>query len=415
MTKLTIIDLFSGAGGLTEGFRSKNFEILGHVEMNKAACTTLELRDAFYWLKNKNEIQLYSDFLNGDLPLNELLSKVDQKLLHRTLNVTMSRQTLQSIFDFFDKSLCGGNVDGVIGGPPCQAYSTIGRARNAPKKSTDERIYLYKYYIEFLNRYNPKFFVFENVKGLKSFRDIDGKLLLPKMKKEFESAGYSLGVKTIDMSAYGVPQTRERVIIYGVPKKNRSQISRFFKYLQQTMEPAVNVKEVFADLPALTAGQEINRYSGEPNSFIKCNYRCMANIPLTQNISRPNSETDLKIYRQVVLAKRKGENLKYDNLPLQLQKHKHKDIFLDRFKVLDSCKPAHTIVAHIAKDGHHYIHPDIAQNRSITVREAARLQGFPDDYYFETSRTQAFLQIGNAVPPIFSRKIAASVSKLMLS
>ncbi len=111
-------------------------------------------------------------------------------------------------------------------------------------------------------------------------------------------------------------------------------------------------------------------------------------------------------------AKEKGINLKYNELASELQTHKHTDKFLDRYKALSWGNPAHTVVAHIAKDGHHYIHPDKEQNRSITVREAARIQGFPDDYYFETSRTAAFTQIGNAVPPILSEKIAQIIEKL---
>lgn len=411
VAKQTIIDLFSGAGGLTEGFRNKNFEILGHVEMNEAACETLKLRDVFYWLKSRNNLKPYLDFLNQKITKNDLFDLVDSKILNKTLHKTLDEQTLGEIFQSFDSMLAGKKLDGVIGGPPCQAYSTIGRARNAPKKATDKRIYLYKYYIEFLKRYKPRFFVFENVKGLKSFLDLDGKPLLPKMQSEFEASGYSLGVKTIKMSEYGVPQTRERIIIYGVPKQCKSQIDLFYRHLRQTKEPAATVEEVFADLPRLSSGEEVNKYSCLPNDFIKQNYRSINNVPLTQNISRPNRKIDLEIYRQVVQAKRKGENLKYDDLPATLQTHKHKDVFLDRFKALDFAKPAYTIVAHIAKDGHHYIHPDISQNRSITLREAARLQGFPDDYYFETSRTQAFIQIGNAVPPIFSKKIAHSILK----
>lgn len=409
--KQTIIDLFSGAGGLTEGFRSEEFEILGHVEMNEAACETLKLRDAFYWLKNKNNLHPYFDFLNKKISRDDLFKLVDQKVMEKTINETMERKTLIKIFHFFDMKLKGKKLDGVIGGPPCQAYSTIGRARNASKKANDERIYLYKYYIDFLKRYEPKFFVFENVKGLKSFQDVDGKLLLPKMKAEFESAGYSLGMKTIKMNEYGVPQTRERIIIFGVPKQNEKQIDLFFQHLGKLKEAAATVGQVFSDLPRLFSGEEANNYVGKPNKFVRNHYRVIKQIPLTENVSRPNRESDLEIYRKVVQAKQQGKNLKYDDLPEELQTHKHKNIFLDRFKALEFSKPAYTIVAHIAKDGHHYIHPDVSQNRSITVREAARLQGFPDDYYFETSRTQAFIQIGNAVPPIFSKKIAQSILK----
>lgn len=104
--------------------------------------------------------------------------------------------------------------------------------------------------------------------------------------------------------------------------------------------------------------------------------------------------------------------MRYNELPENLRTHKNVDKFLDRYKALSWDKPSHTIVAHIAKDGHHYIHPDVNQNRSITVREAARIQGFPDDFYFEPSRTQAFTQIGNAVPPILSHKIANLIIKI---
>lgn len=409
MKKQTIIDLFSGAGGLTEGFRNDNYEIIGHVEMNHSACETLQLRDAFYWLKSHDKLDKYFKFLEGDISRKDLLSCVDDRILRKTMNITMNQTTLDQVFDSFDKKLGGRSVDGVIGGPPCQAYSTIGRARNASKKASDERIYLYRYYIEFLKRYHPKFFVFENVKGLKSFRDVDGTPLLPKMEMEFSQAGYSLGIRIINMNEFGVPQTRERVIIFGVPQGSEKEIDGFYDQLQNQREAAATVGEVFSDLPKIKAGQQLNKYDGTPTQFIRENYRGIKGVPLTQNISRPNRLIDLEIYKQVVLAKQQGKNLKYDNLPKKLQLHKHTTIFLDRFKALSADKPAHTIVAHIAKDGHHYIHPDIKQNRSITVREAARLQGFPDDYFFESSRTQAFVQIGNAVPPIFSKKIAKAV------
>lgn len=413
MKKQTIIDLFSGAGGLTEGFRNDHYEIVGHVEMNYAACETLQLRDVFYWLKDHDKLDKYFKFLNGDISHENLLSCVDDHVLHKTMNITMNQTTLDKIFASFDKKLGGRSVDGVIGGPPCQAYSTIGRARNAPKKASDKRIYLYRYYIEFLKRYRPKFFVFENVKGLKSFRDIEGNLLLSKMKTEFIQVNYSLGIRTINMNEFGVPQTRERLIIFGVPKGSEQKIDAFYDQLKNQKEESATVGEVFSDLPKIKSGQQLNEYDGIPSSFVRRKYRRIRGVPLTQNVSRPNRQNDLEIYRQVVLAKRQGKNLKYNDLPKKLQMHKHTSIFLDRFKSLSADKPSYTIVAHIAKDGHHYIHPDIKQNRSITVREAARLQGFPDDYFFESSRTQAFVQIGNAVPPIFSEKISKAIFSVL--
>ncbi|QIM46753.1 DNA (cytosine-5-)-methyltransferase [Streptococcus ruminicola] len=407
---MNIIDLFSGAGGLTEGFRNSNFNILGHVEKDTSASKTLMLREAYHYLKSQKKLLLYKSFMNREISLEELFLKVPKEVLDKTINLEINDQNLSNIFNYFDNFL--GNVDGIIGGPPCQAYSTIGRARNAGKKDSDGRIYLYKYYIKFLKRYNPKFFVFENVKGLLSFKDSTGEKLLPKMEMEFLEAGYSIEYKILNTKDFGVPQSRERLIIFGVQKKYKGATNNFFEQLEELVEPEVSVRSAFKDLPFLTSGEENNFYLPISNEYIVKYFRQDDNLPLTQNISRKNNSNDLKIYHLVAKAKSRGKNLKYDELDTTLQTHRHTDKFLDRFKALSWDSPSHTIVAHIAKDGHHYIHPDIKQNRSITVREAARLQGFPDNYYFLDSRTSAFTQIGNAVPPIFSRKIAEAIVNL---
>ncbi|WP_148888323.1 DNA cytosine methyltransferase [Streptococcus cristatus] len=407
---INIIDLFSGAGGLTEGFRNQQYKILGHVEKEKAACETLKLREVYYYLKKKNKLGLYNDFLNSKTSIEDLLKHVPQEKLNKILNFEISQENIHSIFSFFDD--LGENVDGIIGGPPCQAYSTIGRARNASKKSSDERIYLYKFYIHFLNKYQPKFFIFENVKGLLSFRDADDEFLLPRMKKEFEEAGYSLGYEVLNTKNYGVPQSRERLIIFGVMNEKKELIQEFFKNLKKYEENEVDVKTAFQGLPSLKAGEVNNSYTDLSNDYVKQNFLQDSKMPLTQNIARPNNSNDLAIYKIVAEAKKNGRNIKYNELDSRLKKHKHTDKFLDRFKALSWNSPSHTVVAHISKDGHHYIHPDTKQNRSITVREAARLQGFPDNYYFLDSRTSAFTQIGNAVPPIFSKKMADAILTL---
>lgn len=407
---INIIDLFSGAGGLTEGFRNQQFKILGHVEKEKAACETLKLREVYYYLKKKNKLGLYNDFLNSKSSIEDLLKHVPQEKLNKILNFEISQENIHSIFSFFDG--LGENVDGIIGGPPCQAYSTIGRARNASKKSSDERIYLYKFYIHFLNKYQPKFFIFENVKGLLSFRDADDEYLLPRMKKEFEEAGYSLGYEVLNTKNYGVPQSRERLIIFGVMNEKKELIQEFFKNLKKYEENEVDVKTAFQGLPSLKAGEVNNSYTNLSNDYVEQNFLQDSKMPLTQNIARPNNSNDLAIYKIVAEAKKNGKNIKYSELDSKLKTHKHTDKFLDRFKALSWNSPSHTVVAHISKDGHHYIHPDTKQNRSITVREAARLQGFPDNYYFLDSRTSAFTQIGNAVPPIFSKKMADAILTL---
>lgn len=407
---INIIDLFSGAGGLTEGFRNQQYKILGHVEKEKAACETLKLREVYYYLKKKNKLGLYNDFLNSKASIEDLLKHVPQEKLNKILNFEISQENIHSIFSFFDD--LGENVDGIIGGPPCQAYSTIGRARNASKKSSDERIYLYKFYIHFLNKYQPKFFIFENVKGLLSFRDADDEFLLPRMKKEFEEAGYSLGYEVLNTKNYGVPQSRERLIIFGVMNEKKELIQEFFKNLKKYEENEVDVKTAFQGLPSLKAGEVNNFYTNLSNDYVEQNFLQDSKTPLTQNIARPNNSNDLAIYKIVAEAKKNGRNIKYSDLDSRLKTHKHTDKFLDRFKALSWNSPSHTVVAHISKDGHHYIHPDTKQNRSITVREAARLQGFPDNYYFLDSRTSAFTQIGNAVPPIFSKKMADTILTL---
>ena len=407
---INIIDLFSGAGGLTEGFRNQQYKILGHVEKEKAACETLKLREVYYYLKKKNKLGLYNDFLNSKSSIEDLLKHVPQEKLNKILNFEISQENIHSIFSFFDD--LGENVDGIIGGPPCQAYSTIGRARNASKKSSDERIYLYKFYIHFLNKYQPKFFIFENVKGLLSFRDADDEYLLPRMKKEFEEAGYSLGYEVLNTKNYGVPQSRERLIIFGVMNEKKELIQEFFKNLKKYEENEVDVKTAFQGLPSLKAGEVNNSYTNLSNDYVEQNFLQDSQTPLTQNIARPNNSNDLAIYKIVAEAKKNGKNIKYSELDSELKTHKHTDKFLDRFKALSWNSPSHTVVAHISKDGHHYIHPDTKQNRSITVREAARLQGFPDNYYFLDSRTSAFTQIGNAVPPIFSKKMADAILTL---
>lgn len=409
---MNIIDLFSGAGGLTEGFRD-DFNIISHVEKESAACETLKVRDSFYYLNKHNRLDVYIDYLNGKISIDDLFNAIPDTLLKETINQEINDDSIDNIFNKIDEELGENEVSGIIGGPPCQAYSTIGRARNAGKKATDGRIYLYRYYIDFLKKYKPIFFVFENVKGLLSFKDKNGNLLFPQMQKEFKDAGYSLDYRLVNAADYGVPQTRERIIIFGTKFQNYKLIDKFFDELSKQKTKNVPVKVAFMGLPFLKAGEKNNTYTSKTNVFVDTFYRKYQGIPLTQNESRPNKINDLKIYKIVAEAKLKGINFKYNELDKNLITHKHTDKFLDRYKAIPWDKPSHTVVAHISKDGHHYIHPNPKENRSITIREAARLQGFPDDYYFETSRTTAFIQIGNAVPPILSRKISNAIVSVM--
>lgn len=411
---LNIIDLFSGAGGLTEGFRDTNFfNVVAHVEMDPSASKTLELRDAYYYLQEEKKLNLYYEYITGNLSHNDLFSEIPEEVTSKVINMGISEDTLNEIFSMIDDTTKGKKIHGVIGGPPCQAYSTIGRARNKKNKSSDERIYLYKHYIKFLRRYDPDFFVFENVKGLLSYEDLTGEKLLDKIIAEFEDINgkdhYRLEKRVINCSEYGVPQTRERLFIFG--QKKGLTDTDFFEWINEYKEIPPTIDRLFQDLPKLKSGETRNTYSHQPaDEFVK-KYIREENVPLTQNISRPNKERDLEIYKIVAKEKLKNNNVKYSDLPQHLITHKKANIFLDRFKAIKGNGFSHTVVAHIAKDGHYYIHPDVSQNRSITVREAARIQTFPDDFYFENSRTAAFKQIGNAVPPHFSKIISKAICK----
>ena len=409
--KQNIIDLFSGAGGLTEGFRRPEYNILAHVEMSVDACQTLRLRDDYYQLKKRNMLQQYRNFLDGKISLSELEQQCGLRQKALTINETIDTGTIDGILAKIDSKLSNRQVHGIIGGPPCQAYSTVGRKRNEAKKETDKRIYLYRFYIQFLEHYKPEFFLFENVRGLLSFKELDGKRLFPKMKQEFEAItdklGYHIDWKLIDCSEFGVPQERKRIILYG--QRNDLPKFSFFERLADLQETPGTVGELFRDLPKLKAGETCNKYSkAQPCAFVVENLRTPAS-KLTQNVARPNRELDLKIYKIAAEKRAKHKILHYNDLPEDLQTHNNKKAFLDRFKAVPADGVSQTVVAHIAKDGHYYIHPDVEQNRSITVREAARIQTFPDDFYFMGSRTQAFKQIGNAVPPYLAKKMAQTI------
>lgn len=406
---LNIVDLFSGAGGLTEGFRIKDhFKFICHIEKDFDACSSLALRNIYYYLKEKGDLSLYFDYIQGKISKKNLYLNIPREIVSDILHKEITDETLPIIFSYIDKQLKNKQLDGIIGGPPCQAYSTIGRVGNKSKKATDKRIYLYRYYLDFLVKYKPKFFIFENVKGLLSFKDNNNELLFPQIINEFNEVGYEVTYHIVNASEYGVSQNRERLFIVG-HRKDLMITNSFFDYLYSYREQALTLEELFNDLPQLYPGATSTSYSSDClNKNIQLYYRDKNSI-LTQHTARPHKKNDLIIYKLVVNAKRQGKNLKYNELPEEVRTHSNLNSFLDRYKALDYHSVSHTVVSHIAKDGHYYIHPDIKQNRSITVREAARIQGFPDNFYFEHSRTSAFKQIGNAVPVILSKKLALSI------
>ena len=410
MKKLKFIDLFAGAGGLSEGFIRAGFNPIAHVEMNKDACDTLKTRTAFHYLKENNRVNEYSDYLKGKITRDDLWSKIPSNLIKSVINKEISPETLPSIFEIIDNELGKNKVDLVIGGPPCQAYSIAGRARDPKGMVDDPRNHLYKYYVEFLKRYNPKMFVFENVPGILSANNGQ---YLEQIFKAVKDAGYDLDKKVLNSKNFGVLQDRKRVIIIGWKKELQLKYPKFEDRVNQYEV----LKDLFSDLPKIKSGQgewRASNYSKKTTPYLD-NSKIRNGLEfVTQHISRFNNENDLEIYR-IAVDKwvNEGKRLNYAELPERLIKHNNTKSFTNRFQVVNHKGVSHTVVAHICADGHYYIHPDINQNRSISVREAARIQSFPDDYFFESSRTTAYKQIGNAVPVLMAEGIANKIKEMI--
>ncbi len=417
MSKPTYIDLFAGAGGLSEGFIRAGYKPIAHVEMDEAACNTLRTRVAYYYLKSKGKFDVYKSYLKGEISRFELYSNVPSKEMESVINLPIGAENNAVIHRLIDRQLEGESVDLIIGGPPCQAYSLVGRARSSNSMVGDKRNYLYVQYARYLERYKPKMFVFENVIGLKS---AGNGIYLKNMEKLFLKKGYHMKLFEVEANNFGVLQNRKRILIVGCRADLNLEIPDVGSVRVQSK---FNVGEIFSDLPKIPAGggnDKVQKYRTGTNNYLKQKHIRNGMDFLTQHVARPHTDQDKEIYRIAVSKwNKEKERLNYNDLPERLKTHNNRHSFFDRFKVVAAdAEYSQTVVAHIAKDGHYYIHPDIEQNRSITVREAARLQSFPDDYYFEgvkeaANRTAAFKQIGNAVPPLMAKELAKKIRSLL--
>ena len=402
MSKMTFIDVFAGAGGLSEGFVKAGFEPIAHVEMDAHACKTLETRNYYYALKKANKLNIYYDYLLGDIS-NEDLSKSVSNKLNNVINASIGDDNT-NIFDRIDELAQGREIDLIIGGPPCQAYSVVGRHRINKLEEDDPRNLLYKQYGLFLEKYSPKVFVFENVLGLLS---ADNGRYFYDIKDYFRTLGYELDSRVLNTSDYGVLQNRKRVILIGWKKGSD------FSYPELIAETnTYTIADILEDLVYLKPGDQnnITKYASDTNEYLDKSAIRNGLDFVTQHVARTHNDRDLEIYK-IAIDKwlDNKERLKYGDLPERLKTHKNQNSFIDRFKVVDINSYSHTVLAHIAKDGHYYIYPSPEQVRSLSVREAARIQSFPDDYYFEGGRSAAFKQIGNAVPPLMALRIAEEI------
>ena len=420
---INFIDLFAGAGGLSEGFVKAGYKPLAHIEMDAYACQTLKTRAAFHWLEQNNKLDIYEKYLREKKEGEDgsrLWNSVPKEVINSVIQAAIGDDTIDGLFEKVDKILDGSKLDLIIGGPPCQAYSFAGRARLGKEIEKDPRNELYLYYVRFLERYRPKMFVFENVMGIRSakggepFRDL---------QKRVRRLGYEIEDRTQTASDFEVLQKRQRVIIIGWRKTDDEGNDTFYHYpdLKAKRCKYQIMKDLFCDLPVRIAGEgsltEVVNYT---KSIDKMQYLketgIRGKIPFTtEHIVRPLNNNDREIYLIAVNLWKKSIRLNYADLPERLQTHKNKKQFLNRFCVVDPNGVCHTLVAHIAMDGHYYIYPveepTLDNVRSISVREAARIQTFPDDFFFEGPRTAVLKQIGNAVPIMLAFNIATELKK----
>ena len=508
-TQFQVIDLFAGPGGLGEGFSSfsDKFKILVSAEMEQSAHKTLVMRAYYRQLKSSAPELLsdYYDYCNGlsEEPMTARTKVYWDKALHEARQITLgTTQGNKELDNIIEAGLNPENPWVLIGGPPCQAYSLAGRARNKGNAKysadNDHRHFLYKEYLRIISRYKPTVFVMENVKGILSstvsgrriFHDILNDLTSPdEASGQKESDRYIIcslttgeifrhddSASDFDFSKFiiraenhGVPQARHRVILLGVKESFYTKVQSLRK------GDAVSVRDVLSDLPPLRSklsrGSDswedwqlafvknldslLNGLSDNMTDLadlapefkaLKSNMKTVLTTGKLRDVKSPSLSAaarlhdwytderlevwlnhqarghmvpDLKRYLfAAIFAKVRNISPKGTAdfaLPGLPPNHKTWSTgkFADRFRVQVFDRPSTTITSHIAKDGHYFIHPDPSQCRSFTVREAARLQTFPDNYFFQGNRTQQFHQVGNAVPPLLAYQIAEIVSSIL--
>lgn len=392
MRKYNFIDLFAGCGGLSEGFYMQNFNALAHVEINPVACKTLRTRMKHYGYEHADDSVLELDITSDD--------------------------ALQKIETAVKKQ----EVDIIIGGPPCQAYSSLGRAKDDNAMRDDPRNYLFESYVKVLNRYLPKFFVFENVTGMLTAK-IYGEHIVNKIVgalSENYKVKFDPKINVLNSANYGVPQIRKRVIIIGVRKDLDIEPEEMYAGIIKTnydpemteeqktgLKKYVTVRDAIGELPAVKPGggkKEVSFISKRNNDFL--NKIASKDNMLRDHVARNHNEKDIERYKVMSSNHWTFQELLENRPDLN---HEKQRVFGNSYAVQWWDLPSKTIIAHLYKDGNQFIHPDSAQGRTFTVREAARIQSFPDDFVFEGPRTEQFKQIGNAVPPLLAESIAKCV------
>jgi len=497
--QIPIIDIFAGPGGLGEGFsalgRTENslyFRIALSIEKDPVAHQTLELRAFLRQFKQGLAPEDYYDYLRGDRSersRQELFSKfpaeaaaAKEHAWHAELG---SPEVNSQIDERISRAVADHDKWVLIGGPPCQAYSIIGRARNArqrEKAESDARNVLYTEYLNIVARHRPAVFVMENVKGILTSR-VKGQRIFERIIADLEEPSpgtryriFSL-VKSsecgrlspkdyiVECERFGIPQSRHRVILLGIRQDFAEKAT---PSILSPSDKASTVEDVIVGLPRVRSGlskvkdsallwKELVREGGSRpwlrsigdesiaerlkdvfssievpphgrgGEFLPCTAGVredLANWYLDSRLkgvcnhtTRAHMTEDLYRYAYVsCFGERNSRSPLLKEYPSELLPD-HENVgtghFDDRFRVQLLGKPSTTITSHMSKDGHYFIHPDPKQVRSLTVREAARLQTFPDNYFFCGTRTQQYVQVGNAVPPLLAYQIAGIVKEFL--
>ncbi|SDB13191.1 DNA cytosine methyltransferase [Butyrivibrio sp. INlla16] len=370
------IDLFCGAGGLSVGLEQAGFRPVVAVDKDQAALSTYRFNRP--WMKSEN-------IINEDI------------------------RKLVSSYTF-------PHVPLVVGGPPCQGFSVV----NKQKKEHDERNELYKFYVHAVEQAKPEIFLMENVEGILKVYDA--------IKSDFANIGYSACEPLIlSPKDFGFPQSRKRAFILGIKDEYKSKASEYYELFKSSIESEKGDKkytlwDAIGDLPKLEAKTQKNStwlenakwgytISGTPivssDYSKKINYDIEIDVPVLNHKSKYNNARDIEIYGLL----QQGEKSDAESIQ-EINPYKNRaDIFRDKFDKLVANEPCKAITAHMYYDCNMYIHPN--QARGLTPREAARVQGFPDDYFFLGSPNEWYRQIGNAVSPLMARVLAKSLNKVL--
>lgn len=404
--KYTFIDLFAGCGGLTEGFlESGQYEGLAHVEWEQPMVDTLRNRLVSKW--NETEDDAKKRVICFDIQKTEELfqgnwseeSKKDYAISNHEAVISKG----------LDGIIGGRKIDFIIGGPPCQAYSLAGRAQDPFSMRKDYRNYLFESFVKVVDHYKPELFVFENVPGLLSACPGDIPVRV-RIFEAFKSIGYEiLPPNELKRAVYcsvnfNTPQVRNRVIIFGVRNGSKITLTELYKSLtNRKSDKIITVKDAIGNLPKFKPLDSPTRLGR-----VNVSHKLIGKKQISLHVARYHNSRDITVFHDW-LSNNMNHATAAERLAFYTKITGIKSNHI-KYRALEWDKPSPTIVSHLYKDGLMFIHPDIKQLRSITIREAALLQSFPMDYVFLGSNAYCFKMIGNAVPVTFAKEIALAIS-----